>query len=313
MARLGFTVEQVRSFVAVADSGSITAAARSLFLSQAAVTQQVRNLERALDLVLLERSGGRVHLTSAGRAVAGSCRAALSALVSVEETAAGARALATGTLEVGATPAAAAIYLPPLLAPFTARYPGLEVVVTTVNLRTAVERVHEASLECAVVEGPPERHDLRELVLAEDELIVVAASGHPLAARARIGPEELAKHRYLAREPGAAIELYAAEMLGEAHAGSRRMQLGQMDAVHAAARSGLGYAVLPRPVVERDLADGDLVELPIPSVRRAITAIRRRARGSPALEAFWAALERAVGGVTGPTPAPTARPGRLPE
>lgn len=313
MARLAFTVEQVRSFVAVADSGSVTAAARSLFLSQAAVTQQVRNFERALDLVLLERSGGRVHLTSAGRVVAESARTALWALTAVEETAAGARKLATGTLEVGATPAAATIYLPPLLATFTRAYPGLEVVVTTVNLRTAVDLVHDASLECAVVEGPPDREQLQELVLADDELVVVAASDHPLAGTKRLDRAALVAHRYLAREPGAAIELFAAQILGDAHPGPRRMQLGQMDAVHAAARAGLGYAVLPRALVERDLAEGTLVELPVPGKHRAITAIRRRSRGSPALEAFWATLEVAAGAApTGPRPAPTARRDRRP-
>ena len=310
MARLAFTIEQVRSFVAVSDTGSVTAAARSLFLSQAAVTQQVRNFERALDLVLLERSSGRVHLTSAGRVVAEAARTALLALTAVEETAAGARALATGSLELGATPAAAAVYLPPLLARFTEEYPGLEVVVTTVNLRTAVDRVHDASLECAVVEGPNDRGELDELVLAEDELVVVAAAEHALAGAERVDTLTLSGHRYLAREPGAAIELFAAEMLGEAHAAARRMQLGQMDAVQAAARAGLGYAVLPRAVVERDLADGSLVELPVASMRRSLTAIRRRPRGSPALEAFWAVLEQAAGAASAPRPAATAHRGR---
>lgn len=310
MARLAFTIEQVRSFVAVAEAGSMTAAARSLFLSQAAVTQQVRNFERALDLVLLERSGGRVLLTSAGQAVAEAARTALAALTSIENTAAGARSLAAGSLRVGATPAAAAIYLPPVLASLTREHPGLEVKVATVNLRHAVDLVHEGSLECAVVGGPADRPELHALVLADDELVVVAAAGHPLAGVERVDAAMLSGHRYLAREAGAAIELFAAEMLGGAHAASRRMQLGHMDAVHAAARAGLGYAVLPRPVVARDLADGTLVALPIPAMHRAITAIRRRARGSPALEAFWEILERAA---SAPRPGPTGRRGRRPE
>jgi len=69
-----FTLEQARSFVAVAETESISRAAQQLSLSQGAVTQQVRNFERALGVRLLERSGGRIHLTDAGAEIAAACR-----------------------------------------------------------------------------------------------------------------------------------------------------------------------------------------------------------------------------------------------
>src|SRR5439155_495895 len=77
MRRPSFTIEQLRSFVAVAEHGHVSRAAASLFLTQAAVTQQVRNFERALGLQLLERDGRGVRLTDAGRSMADACRAAL--------------------------------------------------------------------------------------------------------------------------------------------------------------------------------------------------------------------------------------------
>src|SRR5436309_2507401 len=87
MRRPSFTIEQLRSFVAVAEHGHVSRAAASLFLTQAAVTQQVRNFERALGLQLLERDGRGVRLTDAGRSMADACRAALRAVEVVDDSA----------------------------------------------------------------------------------------------------------------------------------------------------------------------------------------------------------------------------------
>ena len=70
MARLAFTLEQLRTFLAVARQQSMSRAAESLFLTQGAVSQQVANLEAALGLRLLERRGRRVWLTEAGKSIA---------------------------------------------------------------------------------------------------------------------------------------------------------------------------------------------------------------------------------------------------
>ena len=77
MRKPAFTLEQLRSFVAVAENEHISRAAASLFLTQAAVTQQLHHFEQAVGLQLLERDGRRVRLTDAGRSLAETCRAAL--------------------------------------------------------------------------------------------------------------------------------------------------------------------------------------------------------------------------------------------
>ena len=77
MKKPAFTLEQLRSFLAVAETEHVSKAAASLFLTQGAVTQQLRHFEQALGLRLLERNGRGVRLTDAGRALAIACRAAL--------------------------------------------------------------------------------------------------------------------------------------------------------------------------------------------------------------------------------------------
>src|SRR5579859_422696 len=100
----------------------MTRAARSLFLTQGAVTQQVRNFERALGLMLIERKGGRIQLTSAGASVAESCRSALRSIEEVQATARDLLSLDAGSLSIGASPTTAAHYLPAILQRFSAAH-----------------------------------------------------------------------------------------------------------------------------------------------------------------------------------------------
>src|SRR2546430_1557246 len=148
MRKPAFTLEQLRSFVAVAETEHISRAAASLFLTQGAVTQQVRNFERAVGLQLLERDGRKVRLTDAGKSLAEACRAALRAVEVMGDTAQAMKELQAGSLHVGASPTCATYYLPPHLAEFTRRHPGIKLSMT-------VEP--SAELNRRGVAGPPDR------------------------------------------------------------------------------------------------------------------------------------------------------------
>src|SRR5258708_13389967 len=113
MARPVFSLEQVRSFVAVAEHEHISRAAASLFLTQGAVTQQIRHFERAVGLQLVERDGRGVRLTDAGKTMAVACRAALRSLQVLEDTAESIKTLEKGSLHLAANPTSPTLYLPP--------------------------------------------------------------------------------------------------------------------------------------------------------------------------------------------------------
>lgn len=289
MARPSFSLEQIRSFVAVAESEHISKAAASLFLTQGAVTQQIRHFERAFGLRLLERDGRGVRLTDAGRALAIACRAAMRAIQVLEDTAQSMKTLQAGSLHLGASPTCASYYLPPRLAEFAQQHHGIKLNVTVEPSAEINRQVLAGALDCAFIEGEPDP-ELLAIVLAHDELILVAHRDHPLAALRSVGTAELAQHRYLGRGPAWAAERNVREMLGDAYDQSDAMNLGHPEYVRAAAISGLGYAALPRLAVEADLKSGLLKRLPGPSSQRAIRAIRRRAPGGPALEQFWLLL-----------------------
>ena len=290
MPRIGFTLQQLRTFVALAESGSMTQAAKSLYLTQGAVTQQVRNFERVLRLRLVERKGGRIRLTSSGVEVAEACRAALRSIENVDTTARNLASLDAGSLRIGASPTAAAHYLPAILQGFSRRHSSVGVTVITENTPLVAAEVAAGGLDCGFVEGPTGQHGLVEEVIASDRVIVVVSADHALAHLETADPEALAAHCYLAREPGASLELYADQMLGPGHRLGRRMQFGHLDAVRGAVVAGLGYALLPRVAIADELEQGLLVALPWTALDRPISAIRRAPAGTDALEELWATL-----------------------
>ena len=289
MARPSFSLEQVRSFVAVAEHEHISKAAASLFLTQGAVTQQVRHFERAVGLQLLERDGRGVRLTDAGRTLAVACRAALRSVQVLEDSAQSMKSLHAGSLHLGASPTCASYYLPARIANFTKQHPGIKLSMTVEPSAEINRQVIAGALDCGLIEGTPDP-ELHAVVLDHDELILVAHRDHPLAALRRINAAELSRHRYLGRGPAWSAEQNVRGMIGEAFDQSETLNLGHPEYVRAAALAGLGYAALPRLAVEADLDSGSLKRLPGRSSFRAISAIRRRDPGGPALEEFWQLL-----------------------
>jgi DNA-binding transcriptional LysR family regulator len=282
----GFTVEQVRSFLAVADAQSISRAAEALHLTQGAVTQQVHNFEKAVGVRLVERSGRGIRLTDAGRSLATSCRAALRAFEVVGDSARALKSLEAGSLHLGASPTCASYYLPPLMAGFTRRFPEVILNVTVEPSAEINEQVRAGVLDCGLVEGRTDP-ELMSIMIASDELVLVAHAKHPLAAAHRVTSAELAKHRYLGRGPLWAAETTVRDMIGDAYDQSQVLNLGHPEYVRAAALAGLGYAALPLLAVKTDLETGLLKRLAGPSTTRAIQAIRRESLGGPTLEEFW--------------------------
>jgi DNA-binding transcriptional LysR family regulator len=281
-----FTVEQVRSFLAVAEHEHVSRAAASLHLTQGAVTQQVHNFERAVGIHLLERDGRGVRLTDAGRGLAITCRAALRAFEVVEDSARALKMLEAGSLHLGASPTCATHYLPPRLAAFNRQYPNVTLNVLVEPSSEINNQVRAGALDCALIEGDP-LPDLISVVLTHDELVLVVHRDHPLAALKRVSPAQLSKYRYLGRGREWSAESTVRTMIGDAYERSEVMNLGHPEYVRAAALAGLGYAALALLAVREDIETGLLRRLPIPAVERPIHAIRRIVQGGPTLEEFW--------------------------
>ena len=285
-----FTLEQLRTFLAVAARQHVTGAAGALGLSQAAVSQQVHLLERVLGVRLLRPSGRNIRLTEAGTQVAAAALRVMRSAEGLARVARDAERLEGGSTAVGASEVAAGYHLPARLAALAAADPELRVDVLVGRTRDICERIADGALSCGLVDGPVPRTSLLRAEVAVDEVLLVAHPGHPLAGRRTVGPSDLVGHRYLAARSDSALEKAAARVVGPARQRVVRQQLPTLDAVRQTLLSGLGIAALPASAVADDLRDGALIALPLARAPLPIWALRTEPPAGPAGEALWQAL-----------------------
>jgi LysR family transcriptional regulator, low CO2-responsive transcriptional regulator len=274
------TLNQLRTFLAVAETGSVRAAAQDLVVTQAAVSASLTALQKSLGVVLLEPDGRGLRLTAAGQAYSGYVRRVLGLLDAAGRAAAAAADPERGELRIAAVTTAAEQILPGLLSGFRTRYPRLGVRLEAGN-RDRVRGLLDRYQVDLVLGGRPEPGwDVEVLAERPHELVVVAAPG--LAASAReaapgtgAGPDGtggdgsrllpwLARQAWLLREPGSGTRAATDALLAELDIAPLTLMVGSNGAIRESASVGLGVTLISREAVAAELAGGRLVALPVP-------------------------------------------------
>ena len=255
------TLTQLRTFLAIADTGSVHAAARQLYVTQSAVSAALNALQKSLGLQLLERDGRGLRLTRAGAVYADHVRTALGLLDQARTAAAAETDPERGELRIAALTTAGEQILPGVLASFRERHPHVGVRLEVGNrehVRRLLER-HEVDL---VLGGRPEPgREVEVLATRPHELIVVAHAPGPG------DPAWLAAQTWLLREPGSGTRAITESFLAqlELDPPPRTLTLGSNTAVIESALAGLGITLVSRDAVSRHLDDGHLTEISTPA------------------------------------------------
>lgn len=286
---------RLRVFLAVARRLSYSRAAEDLFISQPAVSRHVASLEQELGVQLLGQSGNRVFLTETGRRVFGYAQR----LFDVEEELVRALAevanLGMGHLRLGASSTPGVYLLPPAVAAFQERYPGIEVSLLLTNSEEVETRVLGGELDLGFV-GMSFQPGLQVIPYARDRLMIVAPPLHPWASEGSIPLERLRSERFLLREPGSGTRRVLEEALGR-----RGFQLGRVmelhgcEAVKRGVMAGMGIAAVSGYSVELELRQGLLRTLAVEGLRleRDISIVSRKdVRPSAAALAFTALVHK---------------------
>lgn len=262
----------LRTFYAVARERSFTRGGRRLHLSQPAVSAQIRALERHYGGPLFEVRHRRVELTAEGEALLPYAERVLGLLREAEEVVGATRDLRRGRLVVAASSTIGNYLLPPVLAAFAARHPGIRVEVLVGTTAEVADHVAAERVPFGLVEAPVEREDVAARPFGGDDIVLIAHPADPWARRGRIERDELARLTLLLREPGSrtrALIERAAEGIGLALRPG--LVLGSTEALKEAVRAGLGVAWVPRVTAAHEIAAGDLavVEVPGLAIQRA--------------------------------------------
>ncbi len=191
-------LRQLHLLVVLEDCGSIARAATQLHMSQSAATQALAELERVVEVLLFERHARGIRPTSAGRAMTAAARKALAGLAEAAESLAAIRQGAAGSLRLGAIPAAACALVPGLLAGFYAAHPDVHLELhedTGARLLPMLTAGGLDAVFCRAPQGLPAGFVFEPLL--DDDVVVVAASHHPLAGQKRLSLDALAGMRWI--------------------------------------------------------------------------------------------------------------------
>ena len=292
---LRLTLRQLQIFVAVAQTGSTTAASEAVALSQSATSAAVNELERVLSLQLFDRTGRRLLLNDNGRALLPRALALLQGAGDVERMARDA-GQQLQSLRIGASSTIGNHVLPKLLAQFLGTSPrdapDWASRVTIGNTSDICAGVADFALDIGLVEGHCHHPTLATRPWLHDELVLVTApqGAQGLDPAAPTSLAQLQDAVWLLREAGSGTrETGDLAILPLLHSYRRVIELGSSEAIQQAAAEGLGVACLSRWVVQDFLREGRLVELitPLPAIQRQCFCVLRRGKPlTPALAQF---------------------------
>jgi DNA-binding transcriptional LysR family regulator len=274
-------LHHLRLFTAVVNQGGFTKAAASLHLSQPAISKSLNELERQLNLTLLERSGRSIRLTDAGQALYARARELFGVEWIAEQELREIRGLKRGVLRIGASTTIATYMLPPYLGRFHLRHPGIRIRATSANTRAVLRMLLESRADIALVEGPVSHPQVEVQPWLDDELVVISHPQHRLLSRKDVDVGMLVREQFIVREPGSGTRDVSARAL--ALHGVRltnTMRVGGTESIKQAVAAGLGLAIVSRAAAADQLALGKIAVLSVNGlvIRRTLAQIKLRGR-----------------------------------
>jgi DNA-binding transcriptional LysR family regulator len=296
MSEIPFTLDQLRILKAIATEGSFKRAADSLYVSQPAVSLQVQNLERQMDVPLFDRGGRRAQMTEAGHLLLNYGEKILSLCQETCRAIEDLQNLQGGTLIVGASQTTGTYLLPRMIGRFRQRYPDVSVQLQVHSTRRTSWSVSNGQVDLAIIGGevPAELQDtLHVRPYAEDELALILPVNHPLASVETIQREDLYRLNFIALDSQSTIRKVIDQVLTRSDLDPKRlkveMELNSIEAIKNAVQSGLGAAFVSISAIEKELKMNVLHRATIDNmvVRRTLAVIINPSRyRSKAAEAF---------------------------
>ncbi len=269
---------RLQVFHAVARQLSFTKAAEQLFMTQPAVTFQIKQLEEHLNTRLFERSHGRIALTPAGELVYSYAERILTLSEELETRVGELTGAISGPLLLGASTTVAEFYLPQILGEFKAMHPHVQAHMTVANSETVATRVADHSLDVGLIESSLHQNGVQADVICDDVLVLVCSPAHRLAKARTVSACDVAAEPFVSREPGSGTR----EVSDQFFQGNKIapeainvvMELGSPEAIKGVVETGLGVSILSRATVAKEIKLGVLVAVPLdPPLIRGLSIV----------------------------------------
>lgn len=258
---MNITLRQLKVFERVARRLSFTRAAEELYLTQPAVSMQIKQFEEMIGLPLFERLGKKIYLTRAGEELYRLSRTVSQRLEEAEQLVEELKGTEGGRLVV-AVASTVHYFAIRLLADFCRRYPKVRVNFKVTNRKGLLQQLEDNEADIVLMGQPPDGQDLKAEAFMQNPLVIIAPPSHPLAGKKGIALNELTHETFIMREQGSgtrnSVERFFSERGVQINAS---MEMNTNGAVKQGVEEGLGLGIVSIHTVERELEDGRVVVL----------------------------------------------------
>ncbi len=285
------TLKHLETVVAVAQSGTIAAAADHLNVTAAALTSRIKLLEEEVEVALFDRTGGRLRLTDAGQEVVNIATRIDMALAELKTTLSAHKDKHAGRVTIGVA-STAKYFAPRLIAAFARGNPRIEITVTVGNRATIVAALRDGAIDMALMGSPPVDLPVCSEIFGPHPQVVIAPPEHSMAKRAGIDKTELCHEGFIIREEGSGTRaifdsFFAGLILPPPRV---HIEIGSNETVKQAVMAGLGLTLISAHTIEAEVAQGRLAILDVvgmPIIRQWFAVRHGNRELSPAANTLW--------------------------
>lgn len=251
------TLRDLEIFCAVCDTGSMTAAAGRLHISQSSISQVIANIETEFGVRLFERFPKRLYITEAGRLLQDYARHVLVSFYEMTDRLRGSGV--PHTLRVGASVTVGTCLLAAIVQNFASIRPDVRVEAVVDNTSAVEEQLLKNGLDLGLVEGTVRSPYLVSAPFMDDELVLACGRSHPLYGKKVIGRKELSGLPFIVREEGSGTrELFVSVMNANGIPWAPVWVCNNAEGIKNAVIAGIGVTVISRMLLEKEIQSGDL-------------------------------------------------------
>jgi LysR family transcriptional regulator, transcriptional activator of the cysJI operon len=283
-------IESLKVFCDIIESGSFSYAASQNFVTQSAVSQQVRNLEEKYDCRLIERGRAGVKPTSAGQLLYTASKEIVRRFAELENQLREIGSAVAGSIRVGTVYSVGLHELPPYLTEFLRKYPAVNLHLEYLRPNRIYEDLIEGKIDLGVVAYPAKRSQIATVPFRQDDMVVVVPPDNALAKLSKVNVSQLAGQRFVGYDRDMATRKASDRILREHGVKPQySLEFDNIETIKRAVEIGLGIAIVPRLSVEIEIARGSLkmLEFQEGPFTRPLAIIHRRGRElSPAVKKF---------------------------
>ncbi len=284
------TLRQLRGFIAIAENGTISAAARHLNLTPPAVSLQLRELEKTAGIPLFERVEQRFELTHAGHGVLDIAMRIERLLRECDQTLDALRGVDSGYISIGVV-STAKYFVPMVLAAFKRLHPKVKIQLQVGNRESIVSSLENLELDFVISGRPPTNFEVESQCIGPHPQVIIAAPNHPLSQLENVKLADLGTDAFLLREPGSGTREMADQLLANAGIDPQSaLEFGSNETIKQAVMAGLGIALISSHTVAAELKDKRLTTLDIeglPDDRFWFVVRNEKKRLLPSSQALW--------------------------